>query len=111
MHTNGAFSFDQNASHLYPSKPTVTPCFPFVNVAFVLFGSCRIIVFASSSRSSLIRVQSRTSIEAAFYDWLLEDLSQEEKETFQTILDKVYAKSKKESRLHFPNVMQRIQTL
>ena len=55
--------------------------------------------------------QSRTSIEAAFYDWLLEDLSQEEKETFQTILDKVYAKSKKESRLHFPNVMQRIQTL
>lgn len=55
--------------------------------------------------------QSRTSIEAAFYDWLLEDLSQEEKETFQTILDKVYAKSKKESRSHFPNVMQRIQTL
>ena len=55
--------------------------------------------------------QSRTSIEAAFYDWLLEDLNQEEKETFLITLDKVYAKSKKESRSHFPNVMQRIQTL
>lgn len=55
--------------------------------------------------------QSRTSIEAAFYDWLLEDLSQEEKETFLITLDKVYAKSKKESQSHFPNVMQRIQTL
>ena len=55
--------------------------------------------------------QSRTSIEAAFYDWLLEDLNQEEKEIFLITLDKMYAKSKKESRSHFPNVMQRIQTL
>lgn len=55
--------------------------------------------------------QSRTSIEAAFYDWLLEDLNQKEKETFLITLDKMYAKSKKESRAHFPNVMQRIQTL
>ena len=55
--------------------------------------------------------QSRTSIEATFYDWLLEDLNQEEKETFLITLDKMYAKSKKESRAHFPNVMQRIQTL
>ena len=29
----------------------------------------------------------------------------------QIALDKVYAKSKKESRSHFPNVVQRIQTL
>ena len=42
--------------------------------------------------------QSRTSIEAAFYDWLLEDLNQEEKEIFLITLDKMYAKSKKEIR-------------
>ena len=52
-----------------------------------------------------------SELELIHYVWLLEDFNQEEKETFLITLDKMYAKSKKESRSHFPNVMQRIQTL
>ncbi len=52
---------------------------------------------------------SKTEIESIFYDWLLEDLTTEEKEQFLTVLDKIYLKSKTESRSGFLNVISKIQ--
>ena len=42
---------------------------------------------------------SKTSIETVFYEWLLEDLSGEEKEHFCKTLDMLYWKSKRERHL------------
>ncbi len=53
--------------------------------------------------------QSKTQIESLFYQWLLEDLSNEEKEQFLTILDKIYLKSKQESRSGFQNITKIIK--
>lgn len=52
---------------------------------------------------------SKAGIEAAFYEWLLEELSEEEKAGFCQTLNTVYERSKKESRAGFPNVTSKIQ--
>ena len=39
-----------------------------------------------------------------FYEWLLAELSEKEKETFCQILDKLYLRSKKERRAGFVNI-------
>lgn len=51
---------------------------------------------------------SKVSIETEFYDWLLEELSQEEQEEFCRILNILYLRSKKQSRAGFPDVAERI---
>lgn len=47
---------------------------------------------------------SKATVEAVFYEWLLEDIPKEEREAFLTVLDKLYLRSKLESRSGFPNV-------
>ena len=47
---------------------------------------------------------SKAHIEAVFYEWLLAELPEEEKETFCQILDKLYLRSKKERRAGFVNI-------
>lgn len=47
---------------------------------------------------------SKTSIETVFYEWLLEDLSGEEKEHFCKTLDMLYWKSKRERQAGFENI-------
>lgn len=47
---------------------------------------------------------SKAAVEAVFYEWLLEELSKEEKEAFLAVLDKLYLRSKTESRSGFKNV-------
>ena len=47
---------------------------------------------------------SKTSIESVFYEWLLEDLSGEEKEHFCKTLDMLYWKSKRERQAGFENI-------
>ena len=52
---------------------------------------------------------SKTETESIFYAWLLEDLREEEKQTFLKTLDTLYRKSKKESRAGFPHILERLK--
>ena len=47
---------------------------------------------------------SKAQIEAIFYEWLLENLSEEEKETFCRTLEKLYWKSKRERQSGFAEI-------
>ncbi len=47
---------------------------------------------------------SKAEVERAFYTWLLEELSDQERDIFCTILEKLYYRSKHESRSGFPNL-------
>ena len=47
---------------------------------------------------------SKAHIEAVFYEWLLAELSEKDKETFCQILDKLYLRSKNERRAGFVNI-------
>lgn len=60
------------------------------------------LLFASRKAESL--KLSKTSVETAFYAWLTEELSEEERKSFTEILDRLYYRSKKESRTGFPHV-------
>lgn len=51
---------------------------------------------------------SKASVETAFYEWLLEDLEEEEKTAFAATLNKLYLRSKRESRSGFPHVAKRL---
>lgn len=53
---------------------------------------------------------SKAAIETVFYDWLLEELDEEDRQTFAAILDKLYLRSKGESRSGFPHVIPRLET-
>ncbi len=46
---------------------------------------------------------SKAEIEASFYEYLAAALTAEERETFAAILDKLYIRSKSESRAGFPH--------
>lgn len=47
---------------------------------------------------------SKAAVETAFYDWLLEGLDPAELASFTATLDKLYLRSKQESRSGFPHV-------
>lgn len=48
-----------------------------------------------------------SSIEASFYEWLIEDINEEEKKVFLKVLGEIYNKSKMERRVSFENIMKR----
>ena len=48
-----------------------------------------------------------SSIEASFYEWLLEDVAEDEKEIFLKVLGEIYIKSKMERRVGFKNIKKR----
>ncbi|MDO5425942.1 MAG: helix-turn-helix domain-containing protein [Eubacteriales bacterium] len=52
---------------------------------------------------------SKASIETTFYEWLLEELPEEEKAEFCRILDQLYLRSKRQSRSGFPDVSKRVR--
>lgn len=52
---------------------------------------------------------SKEKIETAFYEWLLEGLTEEEQEAFCGLLDTLYLRSKKQSRAGFPDVTARLE--
>lgn len=64
-------------------------------------------LYATEKAESL--KNSKAAIETVFYDWLLEELSEEDRREFVRILDVLYLRSKKESRSGFPNVAPRLQ--
>lgn len=51
---------------------------------------------------------SKAAVEAAFYAWLLEGLDSAEQASFTAVLEKLYLRSKQESRSGFPHVTQRL---
>ena len=55
--------------------------------------------------------QSKSDIEDLFYTWLLESLTENEKEQFLETLDLLYRRSKQESRAGFPHVLNRVKGL
>lgn len=51
---------------------------------------------------------SKAQIESIFYEWLLEELPEGERETFEKTLEKLYRRSKAESKAEFPHVTQAV---
>lgn len=51
---------------------------------------------------------SKAHIEALFYQWLAEPLSDRERETFAELLDVLYKRCKEESKAGFPNMSRLI---
>lgn len=64
------------------------------------------LMYATEKAESL--KNSKARIEAVFYEWLIEELSEEERSAFCETLEKLYQRSKHESRTGFQNVKQRI---
>lgn len=52
---------------------------------------------------------SKTHIETVFYEWLLEELPEEEKEQFCKTLDTLYWRSKMQRRAGFTDVARRLE--
>lgn len=52
---------------------------------------------------------SKAGIETVFYRWLLEELSDEEREAFAATLCKLYLRCKEESKAQFPEMTKRMQ--
>ncbi len=48
---------------------------------------------------------AKASVESFFYEWLLADLADSEKENFLLVLDKIYWKAKTERRIGFGNLL------
>ena len=51
---------------------------------------------------------SKAQIETIFYEWLLSELPEEEKEAFCKTLDTLYWKSKRQRQAGFPDVTQKV---
>lgn len=49
---------------------------------------------------------SKAAVESSFYEWLLEELDPEERGAFEATLQKLYLRSKQESRSGFPHVTE-----
>lgn len=65
------------------------------------------LLYATEQAESL--KNSKAHIETVFYDWLLEELSEGEKEAFCATLDKLYWKSKEERRAGFVDIAKRLE--
>lgn len=52
---------------------------------------------------------SKTMVETIAYEWLMEDFTEQEKEQFNRLLDKIYQKSKQESKDNFIHLTQKVE--
>ena len=64
-------------------------------------------LYATEKAESL--KNSKAAIETVFYDWLLEELTAEERQTFALLLHRLYARSKQERREGFAHVIARLK--
>lgn len=62
----------------------------------------------ATEKAEMLR-NSKEKIEAVFYEWLLEEWSEEEKAVFCELLDRLYLRSKRESRSGFQEVTARME--
>ena len=47
---------------------------------------------------------TKAALESGFYGWLIEDLPKDELDVFLSVLERLYEKSKEESRAGFPHL-------
>lgn len=66
------------------------------------------LLYATPKADSL--KNSKAEVEDAFYSWLLEDLSCEQRDSFCAILEQLYHRSKLESRSGFPHLYERLNS-
>ena len=66
-------------------------------------------LFATEKAESL--KCSKAAVETAFYEWMLEELTEEERETLADLLDRLYRRVKTESRSGFPEMVPRLEGL
>ena len=64
-------------------------------------------LYATEAAEELKR--SKAQVETAFYEWLLEELTEEERQTFALLLHRLYARSKQERREDFVHVIARLE--
>lgn len=65
------------------------------------------LLYATEKAESL--KNSKASIESVFYDWLLSELSEEDRQAFCRILQTLYERSKRQSRAGFPDVSRLVE--
>lgn len=65
------------------------------------------LLYATEKAESL--KNSKAHVEALFYEWLLEPLSETEKQEFSGLLDILYQRSKAESKAGFPEMNKRVK--
>ena len=65
------------------------------------------LLYATEKAESL--KNSKAQIETVFYEWLLEELPEEEKAAFCKTLDALYWRSKRERQAEFENVARRVR--
>lgn len=65
------------------------------------------LIYATEKANSLRN--SKEAVESVFYEWLTEELSEQDAAEFTRILNQLYLRSKQESRSGFPNVSARIR--
>ena len=52
---------------------------------------------------------SKAYIESVFYEWLLEPLSEQQRQEFAATLETLYLRSREQSRAGFPEVVERLE--
>lgn len=65
------------------------------------------LLYATEKAQSL--KNSKVMVETAFYEWLLEPLTEAERGEFARLLETVYLRCKAESRAGFPNMARRME--
>lgn len=65
------------------------------------------LLYATSKAEQL--KNSKASLEASFYEWLLEDIEENKKEVFLDVLNEIYLKSKDERHEDFQSVLKRVR--
>ena len=66
------------------------------------------LLFATEKAETLRN--SKATVEQTFYEWLLEELTQSDRDNFCRILNELYLRSKTQSRAGFPDVAVRLET-
>ena len=66
------------------------------------------LLFATEKAETLRN--SKATVEQNFYEWLLEELTESDRDNFCRILNELYLRSKTQSRAGFPDVAARLET-
>lgn len=66
------------------------------------------LLFATEKAETLRN--SKATVEQTFYEWLLEELTESDRDDFCRILNELYLRSKTQSRAGFPDVAARLET-
>lgn len=66
------------------------------------------LLYATEKAESLRN--SKATVEQTFYEWLLEELTESDRDNFCRILNELYLRSKAQSRAGFPDVAERLET-